>query len=227
MQHYNPRLVTTDDGSATLYIAELNESYHSMHGAMQESKHVFINAGLLHQARAQTTLNVLEVGFGTGLNALLTCLEAKKNPMLSIEYIGLEPFPIANELVAALDYPEKTEVTDARLYFEAMHFCSANERLQLLPNFYFTKAVQRLEDYTLPQGQTDLVYYDAFAPNKQAEIWQAACLQKTADGLAVGGALVTYCARGQFRRDLKSAGLHVEVLAGALGKKEMTRAVKI
>ena len=217
------QLIQSEDGSHTIYLPELNETYHSTHGAMQESRHVFIKYGLEEAAKTSKELTVFEVGFGTGLNALLTLQKAKELG-LTIYYHTLEPFPLPEEVVKSLNYPAYFE-PDLQDVFFAMHRLPFDQPAELHPNFTFIKYKTTLQDFTATL-QADVVYFDAFAPNKQPEVWAYANLQKVYDLLKPGGLLVSYCARGQFKRDLKALRMQVEALPGPPGKKEMTRGRK-
>ncbi len=212
----------TRDGSHTLIRTDLDESYHSHRGARSESIHVFIEAGLDHIVHKKTkqAVTVFEVGFGTGLNALLSWEYAERQ-LVDVDYHTIEPMPVPMELVTQLNYTED----DGTDLFLEMHRMSWEVPHGLGAHFSLMKYQSRLEDFDT-QLCADLIFMDAFAPSKQAEIWLPANLSKCFDLLNTGGALVTYCAQGQFKRDLKTCGFEVEVLPGALGKKEMVRAWK-
>ncbi|MFN3403769.1 MAG: tRNA (5-methylaminomethyl-2-thiouridine)(34)-methyltransferase MnmD [Cytophagaceae bacterium] len=216
------RLLVSGDGSHTILNSELNETYHSHHGAMQESEYVFIKNGL--DLIVEKTINVFEVGFGTGLNGLLTlhhsCMKAK-----SINYITLEPYPLDIRLVKELNYTESTQLSPFKEKFYKMHSAEFSHEIQM-QNFCFLKIKSRLEDYSYVPGFADIIYFDAFAPSKQSEIWDFSNIEKLYAILKPGGILVTYCAQGQFKRNLKQASFIVETLPGPPGKKEMTRGIK-
>ncbi len=213
-------LQKTEDGSHTLFRPDLNETYHSHKGAMGESLHVFIKEGLQYLANARTAepLKIFEVGFGTGLNAWLA-YEFANESELKVSYLGLEPIPVPKELWSILNYTEKSET------FHMLHATAWNEPVELSGYYNFTKVDQTLEDYESDR-EFDIIFMDAFAPSKQPAIWKKENLAKCFSLLTAGGILVTYCAQGQFKRDLKSVGFTVESLEGALGKKEMVRASK-
>ena len=222
----------TADGSATLYVPALDEHYHSHHGARQESAHVFIQAGLapLLAAGGHTAahpLRVLEVGLGTGLNVLLT-LEASERAaeVAFIEYDGLETFPLPSAVVAALQ-PEWDQ-RGARLgtHFAALHAAAWNTPVAMTPRFTVNKMHGSLQQAVLPPRHYHLVYFDAFAPDKQPELWTEAVFQQLHEAAAPGAVLVSYCAQGQFRRSLRAAGWCTVRLFGPPGKREMTRARK-
>jgi tRNA U34 5-methylaminomethyl-2-thiouridine-forming methyltransferase MnmC len=218
------QLILTADGSHSLLNTSLNETYHSRHGAVQESQYVFIQQGLsvfIEKSNAQQ-VSILEVGFGTGLNAWLT-LQTAQQQALRIHYTSLETRPLPAPVWQALNYtPTKVDAT----IFAALHTAPWDEIASVTPNFSLHKMECALQDAALEQKKFNLVYFDAFAPNKQPELWAVDALKKTVDALLPGGIFVTYCAKGQVKRDLKSLGLHVETLAGPPGKREMVRATK-
>jgi tRNA U34 5-methylaminomethyl-2-thiouridine-forming methyltransferase MnmC len=219
-------IITTSDGSHSLRNHELNETYHSIHGAMQESVHVFINKGLDHfieENPAQPEINILEVGFGTGLNALLT-LERAKTILSKINYTSLEVYPIPSETWMSLNYARNEET---RAGFQKLHQAEWDTFVAIEPNFTLRKVNQSLEDATFQAASYDVIYYDAFAPNKQPEMWTAAILAKVVKLIRPGGIFVTYCAKGQLKRDLKALDLAISTLDGPPGKKEMVRGKKM
>lgn len=222
------KVIETEDGSSSLFLPELNETYHSFHGALGESRHVFIRMGLEHwleQYPEAGRLHIFEVGFGTGLNALLA-LEFAVTHQLNIHYTTLEPFPLSEETAAQLNYGKM--VAEGRLEpaFQTLHAAPWGEAVEIHPNFTLLKEQARLEDYQAPEGAFDAVFFDAFAPSKQAELWGKELLEKVARLMAANAVFTTYCAKGQLKRDLKAIGLTVETLPGAPGKKEMVRARK-
>ncbi len=206
----------TADGSHTLYVPELDEHYHSVNGAIQESMHVYIQAGLNHYTKKEIT--VLEFGFGTGLNALLTFLEAQKRN-LTIRYITLEKYPLLQETVKQLNYAEQMGVTDI---FASLHAASWNESYVISPFFMIKKIAVDFADYTFPDHY-DVVYYDAFGPDKQPEVWKQEIFDKLFEKMNPEGVLTTYCAKGEVRRMLQRAGFEVERIPGPPGKREMLR----
>lgn len=222
------QLIETEDGSSSLFIPALNETYHSFHGAIGESKHVFIANGLAYfsDKHSKDVLNVLEVGFGTGLNALLTLLHANATAT-EIQYNTMEPYPLAPEVIEKLNYPAKLDGPGAEKYFLNLHGAAWGISNKLSPHFTFRKYLLKLEDFTAEKGSYDVVFFDAFAPSKQAELWTESALQIVYEALSPSGVLVTYCAQGQFKRNLKAVGFEVQTLPGPRGKKEMVRAVKL
>jgi tRNA U34 5-methylaminomethyl-2-thiouridine-forming methyltransferase MnmC len=219
--------VITEDGSHTIYLPDINETYHSTHGAIRESNHVFIKNGLEFAARhGQKNFRIFEVGFGTGLNALLTAIYAKKNE-LNISYQSIEAYPLESQHIQKLNFPEKTGDPGAAILFKKLHTAPWNEWLPVSEVFMLKKIKGLLQDFEVHDGLFDLCYFDAFAPSKQPEMWEKPMLEKVKNMLAMHGIFTTYCARGQLKRDLKSLGFEVETLEGPPGKKEMVRAIKI
>ena len=222
------QLITTGDGSQSLLNTDLNETYHSVHGAVRESLHVFIKNGLEFyiQQVQPTQINILEVGFGTGLNALLT-LEHIQDSKINIQYTSLEAFPISWELASQLTYPADVPFQNSIELFQALHQADWDKPVSILPNFSLEKRKITLQEIEFKQPQFNLIYFDAFAPSKQPEMWERAVLAKVAQAMKPKGVFVTYCAKGQFKRDLKSLDLTVESLPGPPGKREMVRATKV
>ncbi len=218
------KIITTSDGSHSLFNEELNETYHSIHGAIQESLHVFIKSGLTYfiERFSPKNISILEIGFGTGLNALLT-VHAAQLSSSSFQYKTLEAFPLEEAVWAKLNY---TDTLNLKEYFDLLHRVSWEEEHSILPNFQFQKHHIKLQDAVLIPPSFDIIFFDAFAPNKQPELWEIDTLKKVADALRINGVFVTYCAKGQLKRDLKSLGLTVETIPGPPGKKEMVRAIK-
>ncbi|MCU0355545.1 MAG: tRNA (5-methylaminomethyl-2-thiouridine)(34)-methyltransferase MnmD [Cytophagales bacterium] len=218
----------THDGSHTLYNPQLNENYHSVNGAVDESNHVFVEAGLRPVLKEKKGIYLLEVGFGTGLNAWLSVCDVQEHfPESLVSYVAIEPNPIPDETVAQLNYSSLRNGTShaGELYYQ-LHQAPWETETKVLKNqFHIRKLPVRLEDFK-PYWLFDLIYYDAFAPNKQPEMWDKALFQRLYDITVPGGVLVTYCAKGQFKRDLREIGWEVESLPGPTGKREMTRAVK-
>jgi tRNA U34 5-methylaminomethyl-2-thiouridine-forming methyltransferase MnmC len=215
----------TKDGSHTLWVPELQESYHSFHGAVTESAHVFINNGIDHylQVHDVTEISVLEVGFGTGLNALLTCAYSQKNRH-RIKYTTLEPFPLEWAFLSQLNYPDHVNHEQSQFWFKELHQTQWGQIEWLNPYFSFLKSLDPVQEHA-PSGRYHICFFDAFAPSKQHEIWDQKVLEVIRRGLTKSGMLVSYCAQGQFKRNLRQLGFEVETLPGPPGKKEMTRAV--
>ena len=214
-------IIETEDGSQTLISSEFNERYHSIHGARTESEVVFINAGLLEKLDSDSTIHVLEMGFGTGLNALLT-LKESVNTNQSIFYVGYEKFPIELNQAKHFRYGNELDLADS---FQDLHELPWDQQHQLTPLFTFEK---RREDINMitESNRFDVIYFDAFAPAAQEELWTIDLFQKMHSALKADGILVTYCAKGQVKRNLKEVGFSIEPLPGPPGKREMTRARK-
>jgi len=217
-------VILTADGSKTIYIPEMDENYHSTNGAFQEAMHVFIQNGIRKRI-SNDEITVFEMGFGTGLNALLTLVEAV-NSNRTINYIGIEAYPVESELIKEINY-EKLVDEQFTEYFSMMHSLSWEQKHILHPNFTFQKIHLKIQDYQPLNSSVDLIFFDAFGPKVQKEVWTIDVLKKMHDMLKPNGILVTYCAMGQMKRDLKSLGFKVEGLPGPPGKREMTRAVKL
>ncbi len=221
---------TTADGSPTLYVPALNEHYHSHHGAAQESRHVFIAAGLMPLLDAglgqpgQPPLRLLEVGLGTALNALLT-LEAAQASGAAITYDGYETLPLPPVTVAALASQWDSMPALSQAFYQ-LHAAPWGEAVALAPGFSLTKIQAPVQTAALPAEQYNLFYFDAFAPEKQPELWTEEVFARLYAAAAPGAVLVSYCAQGQFRRNLRAAGWLTEKLPGPPGKREMTRARK-
>ena len=216
--------IITKDGSHTISIPELNVTYHSVHGAIQESLHVFINAGLqpVLNSPATGSLSILEVGFGTGLNALLTAIEAEKTEK-SIYYVALEPFPLNNSVIHLLNYCELLDRQDLQENFIQLHQCEWNKSIAVTEQFLLHKSGKPLQQFE-HAAKFDLVYFDAFAPSAQPELWTTDVFKKMIGLMHPGGILVTYCSKGDVRRAMQAAGFLVEKIPGPPGKREMVRA---
>jgi tRNA U34 5-methylaminomethyl-2-thiouridine-forming methyltransferase MnmC len=211
---------TTADGSKTVFSETFQECYHSINGAVTESMHVFIDAG--YRACDKDSISIFEVGFGTGLNAYLTYLEAKKHN-IGVNYHAIEMFPLEDFLIAMLDYPEFLS-TDMDA-FRVFHDSTWNKTVMVSSNFSFKKIKSDLLKIDFTE-KYDLVYFDAFSPNQQPELWTEFVFKKLFDQMNSGGILTTYCAKGDVRRTLNKVGFTVERLPGPPGKHEMLRARK-
>lgn len=220
------QIITTSDGSHTLYSAQFNEIYHSRHGAIQESKHVFIRHGLQYQVdKGLAEINIFEVGFGTGLNAILTLMEAQKADV-NINYQTIELYPVPIDVIKELNYSVLLDNEKYRPPYHSMHLCTWNEQHSITPAFQFKKIQGSLFDSEMPAGNCHLIYFDAFAPEHQPEMWTLGVMQLMYNVLAPNGVLVSYCSKSLFQRALKQAGFFVEKLPGPPGKREMIRALK-
>lgn len=220
-------IIETADGSHSLYVQELGERYHSIHGAIQESKHVFIQSGFkqcIPPLVATVSVNILEIGLGTGLNALLTLIESEQSG-IKIDYTTIEAYPLEKKLTEQLNYIELLEAESFRNYFDTMHSSEWNRAIQLTERFLLNKLHTTLEEAEF-KPKFDLVYFDAFGPRVQPEMWAEHLFKKIFDAMKVGACLVTYCAQGEVKRTMKRAGFTVEGIQGPPGKREMVRAWK-
>jgi tRNA U34 5-methylaminomethyl-2-thiouridine-forming methyltransferase MnmC len=218
-------LETTADGSHTLFVPELKEHYHSTNGALQESELVFIQNGLLYIPLCIKEINILEVGFGTGLNALLTVLEVKKQRR-KINYVAIEPEPVEKALLEQLNYAKVIGGTEASGYFKKLHAAGWTYPSFLSDYFIISKIQAGLEEITLRDEQFHLVYFDAFGPEVQPELWTEQVFTQLFKCMKPDGILVTYSCKGTVKRALKAAGFTIEKLPGPAGKREVLRAVK-
>lgn len=214
-------VITTGDGSVSLYRADIDETYHSRHGAVQESLHVFIDAGL-KQLGHLGEINVLEVGLGTALNALLTLVFAEENK-IPIRYTSLETFPLPQEVWSKVSYAQN-ELQSA--WYKALHEAPWNERVEITPYFSIRKMEAAAESVSLQADEFDLMYYDAFGPRAQAEMWRVELFSHLSNFMKPNSVWVTYCAKGQVRRDLEACGWKMERIPGPPGKREMLRGIK-
>ncbi|MDP4203818.1 MAG: tRNA (5-methylaminomethyl-2-thiouridine)(34)-methyltransferase MnmD [Bacteroidota bacterium] len=210
----------TEDGSHTLYLPEMDEHYHSVHGAVQESRHVFIRAGF--DACLSQSPRIFEVGFGTGLNALLTAIEAEKSKRRAA-YTSVELYPLLPDQSEQLNYGA---MLDADSLFAGLHDAAWNEWCSMSPWFDLKKVEADFSVMQMPENEYDLIYFDAFAPNKQEDLWKPEIFDRLFLSLKPGGVFVTYCAKGVVRRMLQSSGFLVERLPGPPGKHEMLRGKK-
>ena len=218
---------TTSDGSKTLYISELNENYHSHHGALQEAKHVFIDNGL--KTVQNYEINILELGFGTGLNGLVTIdefLKTDKNHV--IHYSTIEKYPVNECEVTELSYDSFFDEPNIKEYYRKLHECEWNKTTELFPNFFFTKYHRDffdLKEIELPK--INLVYYDCFGARVQPDLWEKPLFEMVADKMEMGGLLTTYSSKGSVRRILEELNFKVEKKNGPPGKREMINAIKL
>lgn len=224
----NPgEIFETQDGSHSLVSQEFGVSYHSKYGAIQESRHVFIEAGLYPLLPNKQEIRILEMGFGTGLNAFLSLLLAAKTDK-QFYYETVESHPVSLAQAQSLNYAaclSAIDIANDPQDFVQLHSCAWNEALELSEHFTFLKWHKKIQDAPL-SGRFDVVFYDAFAPSSQSELWEEEVISKVVDAMSPGGIFVTYCAKGVFKRLLKSLGLEVEGIPGPPGKREMTRAKK-
>ncbi|MCK9611601.1 MAG: tRNA (5-methylaminomethyl-2-thiouridine)(34)-methyltransferase MnmD [Bacteroidales bacterium] len=218
------QIIITADGSHTLHIPELNECYHSRNGAIAESKHIFIDAGYRFLSWNKEHLNILEVGYGTGLNAFLTLIECEKDEK-KVNYVAVEPYRIEEKILSKLNYPDITGSGHHKMFAE-LHQSVSGVINQLSGNFEIVLIERKIEETQLQDNGYDLVYFDAFAPDVQPEMWTPEIFNKLYIAMKDGGILVTYSCKGDVKRALKSAGFTIEKLPGPLGKREFLRAKK-
>lgn len=223
--YINRQIVQTEDGSPSFFLPDLNEHYHSIHGAMQESQHVFIQEGLLRRAAVSDSLRILEVGLGTGLNCLLSLRFAVEHHV-RISYTALEPYPLKEEEYNSLKYGPPLDIPLYKKALEDMHRMPFLTEVCLTPAFRFMKTEETLQAAVLPENTFDLVYFDAFGPDVQPEMWTEAIFARIFSSMSEGGLLLTYSAKGSVKRALRACGFQLEHPRGAAGKREMTRAIK-
>ena len=215
-------IIKTLDGSTTIHLKEWDECYHSKHGAIQEAKHVFIKNGLA--LFESNPVSILEIGFGTGLNAFITFLEATRKNQ-KIDYVGVEAYPVDAKEVVGMNYVSELDALEFENIFEKMHKCEWDKKTEISTLFSLTKRKQffhEINDFEI----FDLIYFDAFGYRVQPELWSTEIFQKMYNCLKPNGVLVTYAARGVVKRSMIAVGFTVEKLAGPPGKREMFRAFK-
>lgn len=215
-------IIITNDGSTTIHIPDWNENYHSTHGAIQEAKHVFIKNGL-DLLQNQKSISLLEIGFGTGLNAFITFLETLDKE--KVNYVGVEAYPISTEEIAQMNYVSELQATQYQVIFDKMHSCDWESQQNITNNFILTKRRQFFQDID-DKEQYDLIYFDAFGFPLQPELWSEVIFKKMFDALLPNGVLVTYACRTSIKNAMLSVGFSIEKLPGAPGKREMLRAIK-
>lgn len=224
-------IITTKDGSHTLYSEKFNEIYHSRHGAIQESRHVFLLNGLDYglanvlKPEDEGRLRIFEVGFGTGLNALLTMLEVERRN-LKIAYEAIELYPIKIETIKELNYTQELGYEFCYGPYHTLHLCRWGEWHDVTLHFKFMKREGAVMDAALPESDFHLIYFDAFAPEHQPEMWTEEVFQRMFSMLKPGGVLVTYCSKSVVQKAMKAAGFTIKKLQGPPGKREMIQAHK-
>jgi len=219
-QFLNRHFITTEDGSKSLYLPELDETYHNRRGAITESKYIFIDWGLDHFRNYNYPVNILEIGFGTGLNALLSLQYSEKHNLV-INYHSIEPFPLSAEEWSKLNYHLDKYSEEQFMSLHRVLF-GGSEANRIDKRFNLFKYRSKIQDLEFEKNKFDLVFYDAFAPSKQPDMWSLELLARVKNCMASPSLLVTYCSQGQFKRNLKSLGFNTEHPVGPLGKKEMT-----
>ena len=218
-------LQITGDGSHTLFVPGLNEHYHSVFGSITESRHIFLERGFKYAIKPGQTGRILEIGFGTGLNALLTCLESA-SAGYQVEYSAIELYPLKQDVYSRLNYPELIESPDVSATFRLLHDLPWNFKAPVSGNFSLLKLNVSIADYLPEKEFFDLIYFDAFGPDVQPEMWTPEVFMKMAKALKTGGVLVTYSTKGTVKRNLSGAGFSLEKLPGPPGKREILRATK-
>lgn len=221
------KIIITQDGSTTIHIPEWNEQYHSTHGAIQEAKHVYLKHGLAFFCASkkdaeQSKISILEIGFGTGLNAFLTAIKAQALN-LNCNYVGIEGFPVSQEELKALNY---TQALKHKKLFSKIHFCKWEEDVEITEHFTLKKQEKQFSSIT-DENQFNIIYFDAFGPRVQPELWTEAVFKTMYKALKKEGVLVTYCAQGHARRAMVSVGFTVSRVEGPPGKRHMLQAVKL
>ena len=219
-------ILKTGDGSMTIHLPEINEQYHSKHGALQEAQHVFIKNGLQHfcSLNSKKEAFILEIGFGTGLNCLLTYFEAK-NSNLKIEYTGVEAFPVLVSEWKAMNYGLLLNEENSSQIFEKLHSVAWEKRENISKHFSLKKEEKKFQQIE-EKNCYDLIYFDAFGPRVQPDLWTEIIFKIMYDSLKTNGVLTTYSAKGSVRRAMQSVGFIVERLKGPPGKREMLRGTK-
>lgn len=228
----SPQLIITADGSHSLRFPSVGEGYHSVHGAMSEAVHVYIAPCFEPQAKANPSVEVLEVGFGTGLNAFLTLCRSMEYGV-AVNYTAIEAYPLAEELYSRLNYPEAYKKLygndlglDLESLFQDLHTAGWGRAEEVTPNFRITKIRGMVQEVASPANTFHCVYYDAFAPQYQPELWTAELFACIAAAMRDGALLTTYCCKGDVKRALKANGLKITKLPGFANKREMLKAVK-
>jgi tRNA U34 5-methylaminomethyl-2-thiouridine-forming methyltransferase MnmC len=216
-------IYATADSSNTIYLKDLDETYHSGNGALQEAIHVYINTGFKNVTQHKNNIHIFEVGFGTGLNTILTLIEANKNNIQCI-YHAIEAFPLEKELVSKLHYKNLID-SKYHSYFDAIHDANWDEEIAITPTFILKKINTPLETY-IPEMSMDLIYFDAFAPDKQPELWTEKIFCTLYGKTNIDGVFVTYSSKGEVRRNLQHVGFTMEKLNGPIGKRHILRGIK-
>lgn len=224
MENKKIDIVKTKDNSLTLYSKEFDDNYHSINGAISESQHIFINSGL--KELKGNSINVLEVGFGTGLNALCSLAFSIKNN-IKINYIGIEPFPLNIDIISKLNYCDFFDIDNLKEQYFDMHLLPKNYPHYINDNFIFNLISDKIENIQLKESSFDIVYYDAFNPSKDYSVWSKDNFNKIFNSLKNEGLLLTYSSCGTVKRNLKDAGFEIEKIKGPEGKREIIRAKKL
>ncbi len=219
------RIITSSDGSHSIELIGMQEQYHSIHGAMQESNHIFIQHGLANFIYIKSKIKILEIGMGTGLNVLLSWYFAKKHS-INIDYLAVEAYPLEPEFWQKLNYGGLIEHSEAETVFEKLHTNAWNKDFLLDEDFTISKQHSFIENMVLAENQYDLVYFDAFNPNLQPELWTEAVFSNIYTSMKDNGILATYSTKGIVKRALKQSGFEIEKKPGPPGKREILVAHK-
>jgi tRNA U34 5-methylaminomethyl-2-thiouridine-forming methyltransferase MnmC len=219
-----PDLIMTQDGSYTLYSKEHEVTYHSRYGAIQESNHVFIHSGLLPHLKKQDKISILELGFGTGLNVLLTWKNIVDIDTVHVDYHSFDVYPLPEDLLNACVYEDHLKIPTT--ISKNILTSDWDKLIEVDSRFTLTKHNKDILEETLPDNYFDIVYFDAFSPESQPELWSISLFEKIHESMTNEAILVTYCAKGEVKRILKKIGFTLESLPGPPGKREMTRATK-
>ncbi len=220
------KVIITADGSSSIYMEDLDEHYHSVHGAIQESQHIFIKSGLLSNNLKQLeTISILEIGFGTGLNALLTYFSANETHK-NIHYTAIEFYPVNNEELQLLNYGNQLPYPQANEIFRLIHAAQWEKGEPISGHFTICKNKISALEIHLPENTFDLVYFDAFSPDSQPELWSTLLFDKIYNSMRLNGVFITYSTKGNVKRALRQAGLLIEKLPGPPGKREILRGFK-
>lgn len=214
--------IITQDGSHTLFSKKFNQIYHSTFGAIQESRRVFIELGLEYAIEHFSEIKVFEMGFGTGLNALMTA-QVAQNQSINVDYTAIEAYPVEIEIARNLNYDGLIQTHDLL----KLHSLGWNAKQSVNQWFTLSKIKGTLEELVIPETKFNLVYFDAFAPETQPELWTQEVFEKITTMMMQGGILTTYCSKGYVQRNLRAAGFKVEKHAGPKGKREVIRAVLV
>ena len=223
---YQKKIILSDDGSHTIELVGMNEQYHSTHGAIQESNHVYIKHGLERIAVNKREISILEVGMGTGLNVLLSWMLAQKHD-LKINYHSIEAFPIGEEIWSQLNYTQKLHQPNLQEIFNSIHSSPWSKKINLEDDFVFIKMEEPIQESILPENMFDVVYFDAFNPDLEPNLWTEEVFQKVYNSMKKNSILTTYSTKGMVKRALKSCGFKIEKKPGPIGKREILNALKI
>lgn len=221
-------IATTQDGSHTIQLVDTTNTYHSKYGALQESSHIFINNGLRHYIQnneLKDRIAILEMGLGTGLNALQTAIVAKQEGW-NIDYTAIEKYPLKENEYSVLNYAQLSNTEDAQAIYDAIHLSAFGDRCQVHDGFELMKLEIDLHVFDATGKTFDIIYYDAFAPQFQPDLWTVEVFEKLYACTSENGYLITYCSKGDVRRALIAAGYKVEKVPGPIGKREILRAIK-